>query len=126
MAAILCEAERTAASEPDLLSDNEARRSLRASPVDGLRQLLAPGENADRPRRRGPSARPPTLRRADEYLCANRARPVHTEEFCAAVGVSASALHEAFHAGFGISPHRYLKLRRLSMARAVLLSRSEP
>jgi AraC-like DNA-binding protein len=39
---------------------------------------------------------------------------------------SARRLHQAFDATFGISPHRYLKLRRMSMVRAALLSGCGP
>ena len=53
-------------------------------------------------------------------------RPIYTKDLCKALGVSASALHEAFHAVFGTSPHRFLKLRRMSLVRATLLSRSGP
>ena len=56
------------------------------------------------------------VRRADEFLCGNPIRPIYTGDLCEALGVSASALHEAFHAVFGISPHRYLKLRRMSLS----------
>jgi AraC-like DNA-binding protein len=66
------------------------------------------------------------VRAADDYLCANPARPVYTEDLCTALGTSATRLHQAFDATFGISPHRYLKLRRMSMVRAALLSGCGP
>ena len=59
---------------------------------------------------------------ADEYLRAHMDRPIYTEELCDALAVSASSLAEAFRAVFVISPHRFLKLRRLSMVRAALRS----
>ena len=61
------------------------------------------------------------MHRAEVYLFANAARPVYTEELCAALGVSQAALLEAFDATYGVSPHRFLKLRRMSMVRATLL-----
>lgn len=63
---------------------------------------------------------------ADEYLRAHVDRPIYTEQLCDALGISASGLAEAFHAVFSVSPHHYLKLRRLSMVRAALLSRDGP
>jgi AraC family transcriptional regulator, ethanolamine operon transcriptional activator len=48
------------------------------------------------------------------------ARPIYTEELCVALGVSASSLAQAFHGTFGISPHRFLKLRRLAVVRSKL------
>ena len=61
------------------------------------------------------------MHRAEAYLFANAARPVYTEELCAALVVSQAALREAFDAAYGVSPHRFLKLRRMSMVRATLL-----
>ena len=63
---------------------------------------------------------------ADEYLRDHVARPIYTEELCAALGISAATLAEAFGATFGITPHRFLKLRRLAMVRNVLRSREGP
>jgi AraC-like DNA-binding protein len=60
---------------------------------------------------------------ADDYLRARKEQPIYTEALCKALAVSASTLHEAFHAVFGIRPHRFLKFRRLAMVRAVLLAR---
>jgi len=37
-----------------------------------------------------------------------------------ALGISASAMADAFHAAFGMSLHRFLKLRRLSMVRTAI------
>ena len=53
-------------------------------------------------------------------------RPIYTEELCDALAVSASALAEAFRAVFGVSPHRFLKLRRMSMVRAALRAYEGP
>jgi AraC family transcriptional regulator, ethanolamine operon transcriptional activator len=104
----------------------EAVRARHASLRDAVEGLLAPQEETV-PRRRGrPPSRVRIVREADDYLQANPARPVYTDELCAALGVSASCLHGAFEATFGLSPHRYLKLRRMAMARAMLLSGSSP
>jgi len=62
----------------------------------------------------------------EEYLCAHKDRPIYTEELCNALAVSSSALADAFRAVFGVSPHRFLKLRRMSMVRAVLRSHEGP
>ena len=71
-------------------------------------------------------ARQRLVHAADDYLRAIPARPVYTEELCTALGTSATRLHQAFHATFNISPHRYLKLRRMGMVHTMLLSRSGP
>jgi AraC-like DNA-binding protein len=60
----------------------------------------------------GDRRRPRAWRRivvaADEYL------------LCAALGVSPGGLSAAFQGTFGISPHRFLKLRRMAMVRSLL------
>ena len=126
VAAIIRVAEQTAESSPDILRGEAVQRSLRASLLSAMRQLFLPAGTAEPPGRRRVVARHRVVREADAYLCANPMRPVYTEELCAALGVSASSLHEAFHATFGTSPHRYLKLRRMSLVRAALLSLSGP
>ena len=118
-------AEQTDHSDPDSLPDQEWGRAVRASMLAATRQLLQPEERPPSSRRRA-TGHQRVVRGADEYLCANPMRPIYTEDLCKALGASASALHEAFHNVFGISPHRYLKLRRMSLVRVALLSRSGP
>jgi AraC family ethanolamine operon transcriptional activator len=62
---------------------------------------------------------------ADEFLHANIDRPVYTEELCAALRVSARTLHYSFAAVYGMSPHTYLKRRRLVLVRRALRSAGE-
>jgi AraC family ethanolamine operon transcriptional activator len=50
---------------------------------------------------------------------------VYTEDLCAALGVSARRLHDAFRAVLGMSPHAYLKSRRLLLAHRALLGRMD-
>ena len=126
MAALAARTEEGLAT-PGLFGGEEAQRSLRASLLDGLRDLFEAAEPRESPRRgRASAGRYRTVRRADDYLRANPARPIYTGDLCAALGVSASALHEAFRANLGVSVHRYLKLRRMGMVRAALLTRSGP
>jgi AraC-like DNA-binding protein len=58
-----------------------------------------------------------------DYLHMHIDRPIYTEDLCSTLGVSVSALAEAFQEVVGTSPHRFLKLRRLALVRAVLLDR---
>ena len=118
--------EDTLTDTPDLLMDAEAARGLRASILDAADAILTPSEPMTRRSARSAWAQQRLLHAADDYLRANPARPVYTEKLCTALGASATRLHQAFHASFGMSPHRYLKLRRLGMVHAMLLSRSGP
>jgi AraC family ethanolamine operon transcriptional activator len=121
MVAILQAAERDAAAVPDADCTEEAQRALHAEVFAAARQLLGPPAATTHPFPQSASARQRIVRRAEAYLFANAARPVYTEELCAALGVSQAALREAFDITYGVSPHRFLKLRRMSMVRATLL-----
>jgi AraC family transcriptional regulator, ethanolamine operon transcriptional activator len=126
LAAIARAFEQAAADTSSALLGTDARRALRAEVLDITRSLLEPADVNLGRRARDDRTRRRIVRAADDYLRANPARPVYTEDLCVALGTSATRLHQAFSATFGISPHRYLKMRRMSMARAALLSRSGP
>jgi AraC family transcriptional regulator, ethanolamine operon transcriptional activator len=59
---------------------------------------------------------------ADGFLREHIDRPVYTDELCAALHVSARALHQSFAAVYGMSPHGYLRRRRLVLVRRALRS----
>jgi len=59
--------------------------------------------------------------RAAEFLRANATRSVHSRELEAITGLSRFDLCAQFRRRHGTSPHRYLLMRRLEMARAMLL-----
>jgi len=126
LAAIARAVEQATAETPSVLTEAEARRSLRETILAAARGLLPPDNASERPHARDSRTRQRIVHEADKYLSDNPARPVYTDEICTALGTSASRLHLAFHATFGISPHRYLKMRRMSMVRVALLSRSGP
>lgn len=126
LAVIAQAVEQEAARDCSLLCNTEARRSLHATALDVARDLLAPAGSAARRHGRDSRTRQRIIHKADEYLRANPARPVYTDELCTALGASATRLHQAFHATFGVSPHRYLKMRRMAMVRAALLSHAGP
>ncbi|MCC7282069.1 MAG: helix-turn-helix domain-containing protein [Acetobacteraceae bacterium] len=98
-----------------------AREGLRASLLEIAREVLA-GAEPGVPARTQRACRGWTriVRGAEALLRADPARPIYTEELCASLGVSAASLAEAFRQVLGITPHRYLKRRRLAMVRAAL------
>jgi AraC family ethanolamine operon transcriptional activator len=62
---------------------------------------------------------------ADGFLHAHIDRPVYTDELCAALHVSARTLHQSFAAVYGMSPHAFLKRRRLVLVHRALRSARE-
>lgn len=69
-----------------------------------------------------PSSR--IILRARRYMEQAGSQPIYLHELCRATGVSARKLQKVFSETLGISPLRYLKVRRLHLARRKLLSTS--
>jgi AraC family ethanolamine operon transcriptional activator len=59
---------------------------------------------------------------SDQYLRENLSRPIYTEELCAALLISPRKMHDAFISIYGVSPHCYLKCRRLALVRSALVA----
>jgi AraC family ethanolamine operon transcriptional activator len=57
------------------------------------------------------------VRRAEDIVSANLARPIYSEELAREVGVSVRTLHSAILKHRGMSLHRYLRLKRLWLVR---------
>ena len=107
-----------------------AVRRAFASPLDplgadGLIADLAEGLLAGE----GPGGRPVPARRVDaavierarQFLDAERTRAVHSSELEAITGLTRYDLARQFRLMFGTSPHRYLLMRRLDLARQLIL-----
>src|SRR5829696_6874497 len=127
-ASLLKAASEAATADPEVFEAAEARRALRAEVLEALRGLLRadPHGGGARPRAlRATPARQRIVRAVEDHLRADPGRPAGTEDLCAALGVSPSRLRAAFVASFATSPDRYLRLRRLALARAALRS-AEP
>ena len=60
------------------------------------------------------------MRRLEEVLAANPAEPLYMAELCAQVGVSYWTLRDCCLEYLGMSPKRYLWLRRMRLARRAL------
>ncbi|MDO9709523.1 helix-turn-helix domain-containing protein [Paracraurococcus lichenis] len=118
-------AGKTVASVPQVFGTEQPRQALREALLQATRDLVS-GEGEQEVRApRSTKARRRIVMAADAYLRENKDRPIYTEDLCDALAVSASSLADAFRAMFDISPHRFLKLRRLSMIRAALLSHAD-
>jgi AraC-like DNA-binding protein len=125
MKALACAADGIASPAAGIRDLAKAFRAQWAPIQDEIRNLFLPSQAAG-PQPRYRSLLPVQIvRRTDDYLQANWARPIYTDELCSALSVSESSLQKAFLATFGLSPHRYLKLRRMAVVRATLLSGSD-
>lgn len=110
----------------EILSSEQPRQALRSSLlgvahdlVRGSQKLIPPGRGP------GSDAWRQIVMGAEAYLDSHLDRPIYTEELCRALGISPAKLVEAFQGTLGTSPHRYLKLRRLNLVRAVLMRRDQ-
>jgi AraC-like DNA-binding protein len=115
---ILQDLRRLADSGADPLPGAAAGASLREELGTALIRALA----ADRSPRRRESlpACSALVRRTEELLRAGAYQPVQVSELCAALGVGEVRLREAFQRVYGLSPARYLRLRRLNLVRRAL------
>jgi AraC family ethanolamine operon transcriptional activator len=124
---LLATVQATIAAQPDAFDGDEAWRSLRDTLLGALRGLLMGAVDADDgPLSRNPAARRRLVAAADAHIRARIAQPIYTSDLCAALRVSPSTLSEAFASVLGVSPHRYLKLRRLGLVRAALSAPGAP
>jgi len=99
--------------------------TVSASVVDDLRSefdgALA-GEATTRRRLRGGGRAVRVTAAAVEYLEAARGRAVYSEEIASAIGVTPRFVNHCFDAVYGISVHRYLRLRRFAEVRRRLMA----
>jgi AraC-like DNA-binding protein len=71
-------------------------------------------------RYRASRARLPIMQRFEQMLDENADEPLYLAEVCAAVGVSDRTLRLHCQEQLGMSPHRYLWLRRMNLVRRAL------
>jgi AraC-like DNA-binding protein len=111
-------AAHLAGTAPEVISHPEATRRLSQSLIEALTACVARGaEHASgTPRRRAQ-----VLARFEAALEANGDRAVQMTEICAAVGVPGRTLRICCAEALGMSPKRYLDLRRMHLARQALL-----
>lgn len=126
--ALMEEAAEIAAKEPDAFVVEEARRSLRASVLDMLAELLAgPWEGQPTRVLRTSRTQHRIVRLLDERLRAAPQQALRLTETCAALGLSRRRVDAAFRATFAMGLRHYTRLRCLTMAHNALRSgRSDP
>jgi AraC-like DNA-binding protein len=113
-------ARRLAATAPDILAHSEVARAIEQQSIQALVRCLTDGAVTEN--RHG---RMPVMRRFERFLVENPGKPLYLPEICSAIGVSDRTLRLHCMEHLGMNPHRYLLLRRMSLARRAL-SRAGP
>jgi AraC-like DNA-binding protein len=120
--ALLVEAGEVAERSPEVFGVEEAQRSLRASVLEALYELVSGLGGAAAPPRLqpGPAALRRVVHAADAVLADQPARATCIADVAAAIGVGEARLRAAFLAVLGIGAERYLEARRLVIVRSAL------
>jgi len=107
-----------AKTAPDILAKPEVARAMEQALVEAMVSCLASGDPVDgRSVHRHHST---VMRRLEEVPQVNSEGPLYMAELCAAVGVSYPTLRACCWEHLGMSPKRYLWLRRMHLARRAL------
>jgi len=107
-----------AENAPAVLANAETARSLEQALVQAMVACLADVAEEDSLALRHHQA---IMRRFRALIEANVGNPLYLPEICAALGVSNRTLQRCCHEQLGLSPLRYLWLRRMHMVRAALI-----
>ena len=100
----------------------EVIRSIEQRAIETMVACLSDGDDVQVDRRcRNHAA---VMARFEDWLQANLPRPVYLLEACTAVGASERTLRACCQEHLGVSPTKYLWLRRMHLARATLLCAS--
>lgn len=108
------------AGPPEIVAAREAGETIESYLACVLMHSIEKNGNLGKPVARTRLTHARVIHRADEFLHDHGDRPVHLMEVCAAVGVSARSLEYAFKEICGVTPMRYLKARRLRLAKRLL------
>jgi AraC-like DNA-binding protein len=111
-------AVQLAEHSPGVIARPEAARGLEQHLIDAMVEcLVEPGRREDSAAHRRHAA---IMRRFHAALEAGDDKPVYLPELCARIGVSGRTLRSCCQEHLGVSPKRYLLLRRMHLARRAL------
>ena len=109
---------RLAETKPRLLAHTEVARAIEQSLIQTLVACLtAASVRADGSTKRRHAR---IMIRFEEALAEHLSEPLHTTELCELIGVTERTLHRCCAEFLGMTPIRYVLLRRLSRARVAL------
>jgi AraC-like DNA-binding protein len=102
-----------AKTAPDILAKPEVARAIEEALVEAMILCLTEGnpDNVRNVHRR----RATVMRRLEELLTSTPDRPLYMPQVCATVGASYTTLHDCCQEYLGMSPKRYLWLRRMHL-----------
>lgn len=109
-----------AKTAPDILAKQEVARAIEEALVEPMILCVTEGEsdrvrNVHRHRAR-------VMRRLEEVLTSTPDRPLYMPQLCATVGASYTTLRDCCQEYLGMSPKRYLWLRRMHLVHRALRS----
>lgn len=99
---------------PDILGKPEVGRAMDHALTEAMVACLVAGAPLEERRAYRHHAR--VMRRLEEVLRANSEAPLHMGDLCTAIGVSYRTLFDCCQEHLGMSPKRYLLLRRMHLA----------
>jgi AraC-like DNA-binding protein len=112
-------AGRLAATAPDMLANPQVARALENALTDAMIMCLADSTTVER---NANNLRHSVLMaRLEEVLSAHESVPLYVAEICTAIAVSERTLRACCQKQLGMSPIRYLWLRRMHLARRALV-----
>jgi AraC-like DNA-binding protein len=107
-----------AATAPDILAHPEVGKALEQQLVRAMIACLVDPETEER--HRSTPLRLAAMQRFEQMLEEQQDRPLYVTDICAGIGVSDRTLRLHCQEHLGMSPHRYLWLRRMNLTRRVL------
>ena len=111
-------AAHLATAAPDILAAPEVARAIEQALIEAMVRCLTDGDPVELLHVH--RHRTTVMRRLEAALEAKADEPLYITELCAAVGVSYPTLRACCQAHLGMSPKRYLLLRRMNLARRAL------
>jgi transcriptional regulator GlxA family with amidase domain len=108
-----------AENAPEIIASLEAARGLEQALIAAMVDCLAATDEVSSRVSNNHHGR--IMRRFYAILEANSDRVMHGPEMCKAVGVSNRTLTTCCHEALGMTPHQYLRLRQLHLARRALV-----
>jgi AraC-like DNA-binding protein len=109
-----------AKTAPDILANPEVARAIEEALLEAMVLCLTEGHSNDV--RNIHRHRTTVMRRLEEVLTSTPDKPLYMPQLCATVGASYTALRDCCQEYLGMSPKRYLWLRRMHLARRAFQS----